>query len=393
MKKTNKPFSATESHSYDVNVAVALKNAGKATLLKEFCRSHRFWERQGKGEHDGFSWFFLRMGSFDKKTPNKKIGLAALYPEYSEKTMYRWIREMEELHLIASRKDLNQHGYDKTRWFTVNLEAYEALAHSDTSVLYDSQNENKGQFSKWAIAILKLGLSNSQNESSNSQNEPTIQSSIKPSIKPSIKKKSNSENELNDIYRHLTEEEQKKFSSNFKKQMELFPVEYLDEEIKKSKGVARDELIKIKEKKIEKEKSAAKKGKANLIDLGAVEIMEHLIEMTGVKYSKNLIGRGSLNVKYVKALLSKKYTVDEIKLMIDFKCWEWIGSDKMQKHLVPVTLFKHHGIEYVEQAIIAKENPAFQAALKKAKKAQNGNKLKITNEEVFNQAKETLKDW
>lgn len=351
MKKDKKPFSASENHSYNVNVAVCLKHTGKATMLKEMHRSHQYWARQGKGDHDGFNWFFLRMES-----------LSELYPEYNKKSMYRWIRDLEELYLVASRSDLNQHGYDKTRWFTVNLDAYESLTKGDASVLTHSQNENTGSFSKWANAILKMRNAIAQNEISNSQNVPTIQPLLKTSIKNLDKKKSNSD--------------------------ELSSVD-------KSDWLIQDEedRLYIEQQFQEKEKNSAKKEKEDLLNADAIAVVQLLNELAERDFSTALTGRGSDNVKWVKSLLKQKYQREELELMVMYKVWEWKDNDKMSKHLQPVTMFKRHGKTYIEQALMARDNPAFQKAVKKAKSAESKNGTKLTGGTITRNAAESLVNW
>jgi uncharacterized phage protein (TIGR02220 family) len=41
----------------------------------------------------------------------------------------------------------------------------------------------------------------------------------------------------------------------------------------------------------------------------------------------------------VKARLAEGFTVDDFKAVIDKKCAEWIGDEKMEKYLRPETLF------------------------------------------------------
>lgn len=43
--------------------------------------------------------------------------------------------------------------------------------------------------------------------------------------------------------------------------------------------------------------------------------------------------------KHIKARLSEGFTLDDFKTVIDKKCAEWIGDEKMEKYLRPETLF------------------------------------------------------
>ena len=112
----------------------------------------------------------------------------------------------------------------------------------------------------------------------------------------------------------------------------------------------------------EKEKSSAKKEKDP-----AVDVIEYFNSVTGQTRSTAKSGRGSSNVRWVRALLSKGYDPDEIKLMIDVKYYEWHDNPKMARHLNPVTLFKRHGEEYIEDALHLRDNPQAAQALKESK--------------------------
>jgi len=94
-----------------------------------------------------------------------------------------------------------------------------------------------------------------------------------------------------------------------------------------------------------------------------------LNELTGRQFSDAVSGRGSSNVRWLKSLL-KDYTREEIALLIEYKVWQWKGNAKMEPYLRPSTLFKHHGKEYAEEALEARDNPEFQKILKASKKAE-----------------------
>lgn len=124
----------------------------------------------------------------------------------------------------------------------------------------------------------------------------------------------------------------------------------------------------------------------------AVAIINFFNEVSGRKVSANVKGRGSENVMMVAQLLRKGYTREELEQMIVFKCWEWKDSPKMAKHLEPVTIFKRHGAQYIQQAIEARENPAFLAVLKRAHDAEGKNQP-ITNGEITRAVAERLLNW
>jgi len=104
-----------------------------------------------------------------------------------------------------------------------------------------------------------------------------------------------------------------------------------------------------------KEKNFGKKEKDSHTDQ-AVQIMQYFNEATGQDFSCARSGRGSKNVAWVRALIKKGYTPDELRAMIDMKAYEWGQDQRMRKYLVPVTIFKRHGEEYTEIAIQAIKN-------------------------------------
>ena len=100
------------------------------------------------------------------------------------------------------------------------------------------------------------------------------------------------------------------------------------------------------------------------------------------------------NIEHVSGLLRKKYTVEEVELMIKYKCFEWVGNKTMEKHLKPITLFKRHGEDYIQEAIEAKENPLFLQMIQQSIEAdkKEGPKL-ATAGSITMQAVETLAGW
>jgi len=55
-------------------------------------------------------------------------------------------------------------------------------------------------------------------------------------------------------------------------------------------------------------------------------------------------------------------------------------------------LKQRHGKTYTEEALMARDNPAFQNAVKNAKKVELGNKL-LTNGSISREAERILKNW
>lgn len=65
------------------------------------------------------------------------------------------------------------------------------------------------------------------------------------------------------------------------------------------------------------------------------EIVEHLNQRAGTHYKATTANTRKL----IKARLKEGFTVDEIKLVIDKKCAEWLNNPAMQGYLRPETLF------------------------------------------------------
>lgn len=68
--------------------------------------------------------------------------------------------------------------------------------------------------------------------------------------------------------------------------------------------------------------------------------LAHLNEKAGTRFSLDT----QVNRNFVQQLLNKKYTEEDIKKVIDYKCNEWIGTE-WQKYLRPSTLFRLSNFE------------------------------------------------
>lgn len=65
------------------------------------------------------------------------------------------------------------------------------------------------------------------------------------------------------------------------------------------------------------------------------EIVDHLNQRAGTHYKSTTANTRKL----IKARLKEGFTVDEIKLVIDKKCAEWLNNPSMREYLRPETLF------------------------------------------------------
>lgn len=66
-----------------------------------------------------------------------------------------------------------------------------------------------------------------------------------------------------------------------------------------------------------------------------VQIVFYLNKKAGTKYRDTT----PKTVEKIKARLTEGFTVEDFKVVIDKKCAEWIGDEKMEKYLRPETLF------------------------------------------------------
>lgn len=80
----------------------------------------------------------------------------------------------------------------------------------------------------------------------------------------------------------------------------------------------------------------------------AIEIIiDYLNHLAGTRYKVTT----EANIKNIKARLTEGYTISDLKLVIEYKCKEWKGTD-MQKYLRPETLFRPSKFEgYLNAAL------------------------------------------
>ena len=82
-----------------------------------------------------------------------------------------------------------------------------------------------------------------------------------------------------------------------------------------------------------REKITSKKGAA--ADQAVEMVISHLNELAGTRYRPTKAD----TIKVITARLKEGYSVDDLKLVVSYKCDEWMGTD-MQKYLRPETLFR-----------------------------------------------------
>lgn len=83
------------------------------------------------------------------------------------------------------------------------------------------------------------------------------------------------------------------------------------------------------------------------------EIVEHLNQCAGTHYKATTANTRKL----IKARLKEGFTVDEIKLVIDKKCADWLHKPTMVEYLRPETLFGPKFESYLNAKVVPQPNP------------------------------------
>lgn len=92
---------------------------------------------------------------------------------------------------------------------------------------------------------------------------------------------------------------------------------------------------------VEKEKKSSDNHKQEI-----QEVLGHL----NLKAGKSFTMRSKANSDAIRNLLNQKFTVAEMKTVIDKKCDEWLNSPEWSKYLRPTTLFRASKFEsYLNQ--------------------------------------------
>lgn len=83
------------------------------------------------------------------------------------------------------------------------------------------------------------------------------------------------------------------------------------------------------------------------------EVINHLNQRAGTNYKATT----SNTRKLIKARLKEGFTVDEIKLVIDKKCADWLHNPAMMGYLRPETLFGSKFESYLNAKVMPQTNP------------------------------------
>jgi len=73
--------------------------------------------------------------------------------------------------------------------------------------------------------------------------------------------------------------------------------------------------------------------------------------------AKRKLKHTASDLKFITARLNEKFTVDELKLIVDYKVYEWHANPDMNKYLRPSTLFGTKANGYLAEAQAALDNP------------------------------------
>lgn len=83
------------------------------------------------------------------------------------------------------------------------------------------------------------------------------------------------------------------------------------------------------------------------------EVINHLNQRAGTHYKATTANTRKL----VKARLKEGFTVDEIKMVIDKKCADWLRNPAMVEYLRPETLFGNKFESYLNAKVMPQTNP------------------------------------
>lgn len=83
------------------------------------------------------------------------------------------------------------------------------------------------------------------------------------------------------------------------------------------------------------------------------EVINHLNQRAGTHYKATTANTRKL----IKARLKEGFTVDEIKMVIDKKCADWLRNPAMVEYLRPETLFGNKFESYLNAKVMPQTNP------------------------------------
>lgn len=69
------------------------------------------------------------------------------------------------------------------------------------------------------------------------------------------------------------------------------------------------------------------------------DVIKEIIDYLNTVSGKNYKASSSKTITCINARLNEKFTIEDFKKVIDAKCREWKGNEKMEKYIRPETLF------------------------------------------------------
>ncbi len=93
------------------SLAIALKSADKAIMLQQIY----YWQQKSKHIHDGYQWVYNTVKDWHSQ-----------FPWLSEKTVQRYLKEMEDKKLLITA-NYNKAKFDRTKWYRINNDALDNL--------------------------------------------------------------------------------------------------------------------------------------------------------------------------------------------------------------------------------------------------------------------------
>jgi len=91
---------------------------------------------------------------------------------------------------------------------------------------------------------------------------------------------------------------------------------------------------KLEEEKVKEDKKAKKEAEIKHINEVTDDVIEYLNTKAQTKYTNC-----KTNFELIKSLLKQNYTTEDMKLVIDSKCSDWLYNKDMKQYIRPLTLF------------------------------------------------------
>lgn len=166
-----------DTHSFNVPVAQALRSIEKAILLREINNALE-WKLAQKTLQGGLPWFYLAAQAAAEKMPY-----------LSAKSIARWLAELEQQGILFAAR-LAPKGYDQTKFYTLNFEAWSALLRAE--------QPNQAQCETWKIHVGSIATALMANRNATAELEQQLRDDMQtltPKTTISQNEKCDSQNE------------------------------------------------------------------------------------------------------------------------------------------------------------------------------------------------------